>query len=45
MDFEKKTFFQELGPRLFDMSSAGGYMCAKHVQEFGQTYELADLVW
>ncbi len=28
-------YFQEFGPRLFDMSSASGYMGAKYVQEFG----------
>ena len=29
-------YFQEYGPRLFDMSQASGYMGAKYVQEFGQ---------
>ena len=28
-------YFQELGPRLFDMSSAGGHMGAKYAQECG----------
>ena len=31
-------YFQEFGPRFFDMSSAGGYMGAKYVQEFGPTF-------
>ena len=30
-----ETYFQEFGPRFFDMSSAGGYMDEKCFQEFG----------
>ena len=30
-----EKYFQEFGPRFFDMSSASGYMGEKYFQEFG----------
>ena len=32
------TYFQEVGPRFFDMSSARGYMGEKYFQEFGPRF-------
>ena len=31
-------YFQEFGPRFFDMSSASGYMGEKYFQEFGPRF-------
>ena len=31
-------YFQEFGPRYFDMSSASGYIGAKHVPELGPRF-------
>ena len=33
-----KKYFQEFGPRFFDMSSASGYMGEKYFQEFGPIF-------
>ena len=33
-----EKYFQEFGPRFFDMSSASGYMGEKYVQEFGPRF-------
>ena len=33
-----ETYFQEFGPRFFDMSSASGYMDSKYFQEFGTRF-------
>ena len=33
-----KEYFQEFGPRFFDMSSASGYMGEKYFQEIGPSF-------